>query len=225
MNSNPSLLESIYLAFLYTSVAWVVIILGRFLLVAPYSLWKTQTDRATAAEREVKIRLTPLLVVSFDNAADDCNKPILANTAYGFQKGKSLRVKVVCASDVNVINSAAFLTRIEHRPLGGAFVDVPLNEPTHLHWALQEPTPFDPITVYPRVARYVGICHSYENQPHFLIRLKHRSYVTPQLFAEPGDYRFGIEIVADNAPTISRAVVVTWNGKWDEIAACLVENT
>lgn len=166
-------------------------------------------------------RLTPLLSVDYDDKAQDCHKTIeIGPTPRRF--GRSLRLRVTCKSDVNVEQCSGFLTRIEYRAHGGQFSDEPLYEPTYLDWSLSDPQ-FSPVTVYPNVPRYLAVCRTDEHLSGFFSRTKHRSFVTPELFDKIGEYRLHVEIVGAHATTISRVLMVTWNGKWSEIRACLLQ--
>jgi len=173
----------------------------------------------------LRTRLTPALLVDYDDKAQDCHKTIEISPGKGkpHHFGRSLRLRVTCASDENVEHCSGFLTKIEYRVDGGQFSDLPLYEPTYLDWSLQDP-PFSPVTVFPRVPRYLAMCRTDENVAGFFIRTKHRSFVTPESFDKIGEYKIHVEIVAARAPTLSRALLITWNGRWNEIRAHLVEN-
>jgi hypothetical protein len=116
---------------------------------------------------ELRKRLTPLLSVEYDDKAQDCHKTIQYGKEPNHRFGRSLRLRVMCGSDANVEQCSGFLTKVEYRAHGGQFSNEPLFEPTYLNWALSEP-PFSPVTVYPCVPRYLGICRTDETSKRLL---------------------------------------------------------
>jgi len=172
-------------------------------------------------------RLTPLLAISYDNSRADCNKFVYTSSDNWTTQThtRSIRVCVECNSDVNVERCSGFITQIEYRAHGGQFSEIPLYEPGYLQWALEEPKEFEPVTVYPRVKRYLGVCYAKEGEGGFHIKTRARSSVTPPIYGDIGEYMAHIEIVAARCPPISVRFLITWNGKWNEIKACLVENS
>ena len=58
-------------------------------------------------------RLTPLLLVHFDDSAQDCHIAIGERGKSERRFDRSLRLRVTCGSDVNVEQCSGFLTRVE----------------------------------------------------------------------------------------------------------------
>jgi hypothetical protein len=166
-------------------------------------------------------RFLPSMVLAYDDASPDCRKEVLYTSG---EKGRSIRAKVECATDAWVEKCQGILVKIEYRTFGGGFSDIPLHEPTYLHWAMEEPMPFDPLSIYPSVPRYLGIVGTREDWPGFRIRTRARSLVTPEEHVSPGEYRIHIRVVAAGSAPLAATLLITWNGKWNEIRASLVKN-
>ena len=164
----------------------------------------------------------PKLFVTYDDDSPDCNKLIKFKDGH---KGKSIRVRVQNETARNFDHCSGWLTRIEHRPNDiSDFVQVPFYEPTPLHWSLEPHGVFDPVTIYARIPRYLGIGRTYDNQDGFFPWARHLSNITPP-FNQNGSYRFFIEIVGEQIPTTSVIIIINQNGQWNEVNACLVEST
>jgi hypothetical protein len=172
---------------------------------------------------KLRRRLVPVLRVEYNNAEEDCLKTIQYGEGGNARLGKSIRLRVKCDSDDNVEEAQGYLTRIEYRSHGGQFSSEAFHEPARLNWALEDH--FGSVTVFPGVPRYLGVCRTDEALSGFYSRTHHRSYVTPPIFERIGEYRLTVKIVAARCQPKSLTALITWNGKWNEIKACLVENT
>ena len=172
-------------------------------------------------------RLKPKFSVSYDNESRSFRKPILLTSDGGktFERGISIRAQIQCESATAIEQCSVHLTKIEYKPAGGNFSEIPIYEPNKLPWALEEPTEFNPVSVFPRVPKYLGVCLSEETKNSFHFRTNVRSHVAPCELKDVGEYKFYVEVVAQHCASVSRIFLIQWNGKWDEIQACLVENT
>lgn len=198
--------------------AWsIFVILGLLFLCA----WLFESIVLAHKER------SPKFSVSYDNVSWSFRKPILLTPDGGktFEKGISIRAQIQCESLTAVEQCSGFLTKVEYKPVGGAFSEIPIYEPNKLPWALEEPIEFTPVSIFPRVPKYLGICLAEETKNSFNFRTNVRSYAAPCEFKDVGEYKFHVEVVAQHCVPVSRIFLIQWNGKWDEIQACLVENT
>jgi hypothetical protein len=170
-------------------------------------------------------RLAPRLLIQYDDATQDCHKTVRFSDDNGktFSEGRGIRMRVECSTNVDVEQCAGYLTRIEYRMHGGKFSDLPLYEPVRLDWALEKPS--HPVTVYPGITRYLGVCSSDERYGGFRLTTQSRSFATPERFGDAGEYLAHITIVGARCPPLSRRMLISWNGKWNEIRACLVQNS
>lgn len=180
---------------------------------------------------KLKVRLKPLLTIEYDDSKPDCHKqvkykipPPNSSGQDSYRDGHTLRLRVKCATEANVQNCSGFLTKIEYRAQGGSFSDLPFFEPSYLQWAFENPTPFAPVSVFPRVPRYLVVCTSQDGENGFRAPTRARSFVTPELFSHHGEYRLTVEIVAERSPPVSVVFLITWDGRWNGIKACLAES-
>lgn len=184
-----------------------------------FGLWMLEC--ATAHRK----KLLPTLSVSYDDARPDCHKFVRESNDRGktLREARSLRLRVEAISGVNVEGCTGHLTRIEYRAPGGSFSDVTLHEPAQLHWTT-EANEFAAVTVSPRVPKYLGICSVRPADNGVRLRTRFRSFVTPDLLEDEGEYRFHIEVVADRCAPVAALVLVAWNGNWSETKAWLVKD-
>ena len=197
--------------------AWsILVILGLLFLCA----WLFESIFRAYNER------SPKFSVSYDNASWSFRKPIRLTRDCGktFERGISIRAQIQCESLTAIEQCSGYLTKIEYKPVGGDFSEMPIYEPNKLSWAL-ETSAFIPVSIFPRVPKYLGVCSSEETGDAFLLRTNVQSYMAPREFKDVGEYKFHIEVVAQNCVPVSGIFLIEWNGKWDEIQACLVENT
>jgi len=195
---------------------------GWFLVAAFFFLFVWMFEYSVKLRRRIK----PNIEATYDNSAEDCNKKVKFRDDSGNNPdGRSLRLRVETTGDAVVSHCSGFVTKIEYRSPGGAFSELPVYEPLRLPWALGYPDEFTPVNIYPKVSQFLGICMSGENFSGFIIRTPKRSLVTPQIFTDLGEYKIHVRVVAAHYGTLPRTMLVTWNGKWNELKACLVEST
>jgi hypothetical protein len=191
------------------AVAWGI---GAALLLILYYMIEYATG--------LRMRLQPKFAVLYDNNSQSFRKPIKLTADQGVTttRGVSIRAEVRCLSSSEIEQCSGYLTKIEYRHHGSPFSEIPIYEPNILPWALEE---FSPVSVFPNVPKYLGICSSREEKNAFVYRTNVRSLVAPDQFTSEGEYRFHIEIVAKNCAPVSKVVCIFWNGKWDDITASL----
>lgn len=175
---------------------------------------------------KLRLRLKPKFSVSYSNESGAYRKPVLwGNTKSPTRtKGISVRLRIDCDSGIDVEQCSGYLTKVEFRRGLGEFTEIPIYEPNQLPWALQVGE-YLPVSVFPGVRKYLGVCGSREGRDYFEYRPSRRSLAVSNEFKDVGEYRFYVDVVARNCSPVSVELLIKWNGKWDEIQVCLVENT
>ena len=131
--------------------AWsILVILGLLFLCA----WLFESIFRAYNER------SPKFSVSYDNASWSFRKPIRLTRDCGktFERGISIRAQIQCESLTAIEQCSGYLTKIEYKPVGGDFSEMPIYEPNKLSWAL-ETSAFIPVSIFPRVPKYLGVCY------------------------------------------------------------------
>ena len=98
----------------------------------------------------LRYRLKPKFSVSYDNESWSFRKPIRLTSDVGktFERGISIRAQIQCESGTAIEQCSGVLTKIEYKPVGGDFSEIPIYEPNKLPWALEEPIEFKPVSVF-----------------------------------------------------------------------------
>lgn len=198
---------------------WFVAIV---LLVTPYRMWRESYEIIS----EYQKRMRPILGASYDDSSPACHKEVFLSADGGKTgtKGHSIRLMIECLSDVPVQQCVGWLTMIEFEQKPGEFNEIPIYEPNRLHWATKS-NEFAPINIHQNVPNFLGICNSRDGWKHFNYRSGVQSFVAPHDFSDLGNYRFTVRVVAENSATVTVPILITWNGKWDEMKICLEENS
>jgi hypothetical protein len=176
---------------------------------------------ACLLDHTVKLRrqITPKLEIDFDagsqvqttlNIFDDSGRPA------GETKAIYLRCVVTCAGELAAKDCEPLLTNVE-RQEGGVWRPVGFHDSLDLAWSNRGERGFLPLSIAIGARRYFDILFTRQD----LNRL-HPAMPWPNslkgLFDDPATLRFEVGVLCEGV-TKKIAIIVIWNGKWNEVKA------
>lgn len=167
---------------------------------------------------KLRLEKIPKVRIRYENEPK-FRKEVIVEDEFQRYRGISIRPTVEACADSTAERCIPYLTKSERKNEQGLFEEIPPYEPLKLEWAVQGG--FDPADIAKHIPRYFGTASSQENNDYFQIKSRPISIVHPPKFAQHGEYRFTIAVSGANIATSVARLIVTWNGKWNEIEAHL----
>lgn len=180
--------------------------------------WLTMLDHTVRLRRLI----TPKVTIGFESSGCLVPTPLKIRDASDPKNVVEVEAVYLRAVVRNVGRLAAkeceaYLTNVQRKMPNGDFTDTDFSDAMDLPWSMREGRAYLPMSIGPQVRRYFDVLVSRKdnNELQFAgiwpLRLR-------KFFGSAGIYKLDLAVLADGA-TVTAAICVDWNGKWDEIKA------
>lgn len=186
-----------------------------------YLLWAQERNKVVS----LQIAVTPNLSISFEsqepwliklptsNIPDPKTGEILQRPSWW------VRVRIQNLSELKIAHRCrVFLQNVEFSPDdNSSFQTTGFSDSLQLRWAAAGNQPFEPYDISYAERRFIDVFSTDPVYNAILIKWNTDLIANQGLFSHKGIYRLTIIVSSEDAGSSNGILVVSWNGRWDEI--------